>query len=327
MLRPFPVLVALLVMAWAGPTIACSGGGDDKPPATATQVDPTTEAIAALTQSAISTAEGPPPVVNTRVPGPAEQPTPASGTLVVTASDGIDVALLDIIIPFFERETGYVVQLSISGSVAAIEQGRRGEADVVLVDAPAAEQAMLDGGDGIERALVMSSDYLLVGPADDPAGVRGEERADDALRAIAAAAAPFVGTSADQDIGALEAGLWAKVAVVPTGQGWYELAPVALVRADAAGAYALASRGTAFFARQAVISLEILLEGDPALLAVYHVIVVNPETHPGVNVEAARAFAAFITRADVQQIIGEYGVVEYGAAVFAAEAGKAEPRR
>jgi tungstate transport system substrate-binding protein len=306
---------------------ACSGGGDGDPPGTATPVDPTTEAVAALTQSAISTEEAPPPLVNTRAPGPAEQPTLASGTLALAVSDGVGDGLLDVLIPLFEAETGYSVQPLTTNSVAAIEQGRRGEADVVLVDAPLAEQEMLDSGDGIERALVMSSDYLLVGPEADPAGVRDQERADDALRAIAAAGARFVGSGGDQDVVALEAGLWAKVSVVPTGQGWYELAPEALERANAGGAYALASRSAVLTARQGAFSLEILLEGDPALVAAYHVVVVNPETHPGVNVEAARAFAAFITRADVQQIIGEYGIAEYGSAVFAAQAGQAEPRR
>jgi tungstate transport system substrate-binding protein len=308
--------------------VAC-GGGSETP--TIPTVNPTTE----LTQSAINTAEATPRETSTRVPGPGTQPTKASGQIILaTTTSTQDSGLLDILIPMFEDETGYTVKTVAVGSGAAIEMGARGDADVLLVHSPAAEQKTVDEGHGIERTLVMHNDFVLVGPAGDPAAVQDEERAGDALAAIAAAGAGagagvrFISRGDDSGTNALELKLWQAAGIDPAGQDWYEETGqgmgATLQVASQEAAYTITDRAT-YLAQKENIDLEVLLEGDPALLNVYHVIVVNPGLHPDVNVTGARAFTAWITRPDIQQVIGEFGVADFGEPLFVPDAGKPEP--
>jgi len=306
--------------------LACGGDGDDgsKTPTVPT-VNPTTQ----LTQSAINTQESEGGETPTRVPSPGALPTKASGDIILaTTTSTQDSGLLDVLIPMFEDETGYTVKTVAVGSGAAIEQGARGDADVLLVHSPAAEQEMVGEGNGIERTLVMHNDFVIVGPESDPAAVRDEERGDDALSAIAAAQARFISRGDDSGTHALEKKLWIAAAVDPAGQGWYEesgqgMGPTLQIASQKA-AYTISDRAT-YLAQRENLELEIVLEGDPALLNVYHVIVVNPDVHTNVNATGARAFAVWITRADIQQIIGEFGVEEFGEPLFFPDAGKPEP--
>ena len=308
-------------------TVLACGGDDDSGGETPTvpTVNPTTE----LTQAAIDTSEAGGAETPTRVPSPATQPTEASGQIILaTTTSTQDSGLLDVLIPMFEDETGYTVKTVAVGSGAAIEQGSRGDADVLLVHSPAAEQKMVDEGNGIERTLVMHNDFIIVGPASDPAGVQDQERADDALMAIGAAQARFISRGDESGTHALEKKLWAGAAIDPAGQSWYEESGqgmgATLQIASQKTAYTLSDRAT-YLAQQANLDLEILLDGDPALLNVYHVIVVNPDVRAGVNATGARAFVAWITRADIQQIIGEFGIGDFGQPLFLPDAGKPEP--
>jgi tungstate transport system substrate-binding protein len=228
----------------------------------------------------------------------------------------------------FESETGYNVQTVAVGSGQAIEQASRGDADVVLVHSPAAEQKMVADGNGIERALVMHNDFIIVGPAGDPATLAAEETLDDVMRAIAAKEAGFISRGDDSGTHTLERRLWQNVAIDPTGQSWYEESGqgmgATLQIANQRNAYTVSDRGT-FLSQQANLELAVAFEGDPALLNVYHVIVVNPERHANVNAAAARAFAAFITRPDIQAFIGRFGVEEFGEPLFTPDAGGPEP--
>jgi tungstate transport system substrate-binding protein len=305
--------------------LACSSGADSSRTPEST-IEPT---ALSRTQEAINTEEAAGVETATRVPGPTLQPTKTSGEIILaTTTSTQDSGLLDVLVPMFELETGYTVKTVAVGSGAAIEQASRGDADVVLVHSPAAEQKMVDEGNGIERTLVMHNDFIIAGPTADPAGVREAERADDALKAVAGAQATFISRGDDSGTHALELKIWDVTTIVPAGQSWYQetgqgMGATLQVAGQKQG-YTISDRAT-FLALGEDIDLELLLAGDPALLNVYHVIVVNPEIHTNVNATGARAFAAWITRGDIQQIIGEFGVAEFGEPLFFPDAGLPEP--
>jgi tungstate transport system substrate-binding protein len=256
-------------------------------------------------------------------------PTKTSGKIILaTTTSTQDTGLLDWLVPAFEKETGYTVQTVAVGSGAAIAQGSRGDADVLLVHSPAAEKTMVAAGDGIERTLVMHNDFIIVGPSSDPAGVKSAATAADAMKAIAAKGATFISRGDDSGTNALELKLWKGVDIDPSGQRWYQSTGqgmgATLQVASQKSAYTISDRGT-YLAQKQNIDLDILSQGDPSLLNVYHVIVVNPAKHPKVNVVGARAFAAYVVRPDIQTQIGEFGKDKYGQALFFPDAGKPEP--
>jgi tungstate transport system substrate-binding protein len=256
-------------------------------------------------------------------------PAKASGTLILaTTTSTQDSGLLDVLVPMFEEETGYTVKTVAVGTGAAIQQGSRGDADVLLVHAPTLEKAMVAAGDGIERALVMHNDFVIVGPKDDPAGVRPVATTAEAMKAIAAKGATFVSRGDNSGTNVLELALWSAAGVDPKGQAWYlesgQGMGATLQVASQKDAYTLSDRAT-YLAQRNRIRLEILYEKDKALLNIYHVIVVNPAKHPGVHVTAARAFAAFLVRPDVQQVIATFGTDKAGEPLFFADAGKPDP--
>jgi tungstate transport system substrate-binding protein len=257
------------------------------------------------------------------------RPTKASGTLILaTTTSTQDSGLLDVLVPMFEDETGYNVKTIAVGSGQAIAQASRGDADVVLVHSPAAEEQMIAAGDGIERALVMHNDFIIVGPRGNPAKLASGTSLTDTMKALASGEAEFISRGDNSGTHALEQKLWKTADIEPQRQGWYAESGqgmgATLQIANQKRAYTISDRGT-YLSQKKNLDLEILFQGAPELLNVYHVIVVNPDKHPQVNVTAARAFAAFITRADIQEIIGEFGVSEFGEPLFIPDAGKPEP--
>jgi tungstate transport system substrate-binding protein len=267
----------------------------------------------------------------TSTPGAAGAPAPtkASGTIILaTTTSTQDTGLLDELVPAFEKETGYTVKTIAVGSGQAIAMGTSGDADVLLVHSPDAEKKMVDAGDGVERALVMHNDFVLVGPASDPAGVKAAGSINDALKLIADKQAPFISRGDDSGTNALELKLWKALGITPKGQSWYSETGqgmgATLQVASQKGAYTISDRGT-FLAQKANLDLEVVREGDPSLLNVYHVIVVNHDKHSKTNVSGARAFAAYVVRADVQAMIGEFGKDKFGQALFVPDAGKPDP--
>jgi len=264
-------------------------------------------------------------------PGGAGTPaaTKASGTLTLaTTTSTQDSGLLDVLVPAFEKESGYTVKTLAVGSGQAIAQASRGDADVVLVHSPDAEKAMVTAGEGIERTLVMHNDFIFVGPKDDPAGLRSATTAADALRAIAAKGATFISRGDNSGTNALELKLWKNVGIDPKGQSWYvetgQGMGATLQIANQKAGYTISDRAT-YLAQKKNLGLEILFQKDKALLNVYHVIVVNPAKHANTNVVGARAFAAYLVRADVQTTIGAFGVDTAGERLFVPDAGKPEP--
>jgi tungstate transport system substrate-binding protein len=251
-------------------------------------------------------------------------PSVERSLILATTTSTQDSGLLDELLPAFTEATGWTVKPVAVGSGQAIEMGRRGEADVLLVHSPAAEEEYVAEGTAGRRLLVMHNDFVLLGPADDPAGIRGASAAD-AMQRIAAAGALFVSRGDDSGTHARERSLWEKAGVAP-GAPWYQetgqgMGATLRVAAEKAG-YTLSDRAT-YLSQSGGLAL--LVEGDPGLLNVYHVIEVTQRAGERVQPEAAAAFADWITGPDAQQRIGEFGIAEYGQPLFVPDAGKPDP--
>jgi tungstate transport system substrate-binding protein len=259
-------------------------------------------------------------------PAPTQAPAePATKELILaTTTSTQDSGLLDVLVPEFEKQSGYTVQTVAVGTGQALKMGEEGNADVLLVHAPASEKTFMEGGFGAERALVMHNDFIVVGPAGDPAGIKGGTSALKALKTIAAAGAPFVSRGDDSGTHKAELALWKKAEITPEGEWYIETGQGMGATLKVAGektAYTLTDRAT-YLANPE--GLEILVEGDAVLLNVYHVITVNPEKWPKVNVEGAKAFTQFMNDPDTQKLIGEFGVDKYGQPLFFPDADKTD---
>jgi tungstate transport system substrate-binding protein len=249
--------------------------------------------------------------------------------ILATTTSTQDSGLLDVLIPLFQQRSGYQVKTVSVGTGAALALGARGEADVVLVHAPASEVQWMAQGNGTDRRLVMHNDFVIVGPPDDPAHLKGEPSALAALRKIADARAPFVSRGDNSGTQQLELSLWQKNSIDPKGQPWYIESGTGmgqtLTIADQRRAYTISDRAT-LLAFTGKLDLPIVVERDPVLLNVYHVMPVSQTKFPNVKINAAggKAFADFLVAADTQAVIGEFGKDKYGQALFVPDAGKAE---
>jgi tungstate transport system substrate-binding protein len=234
---------------------------------------------------------------------------------------------MDVLLPIFEQQTGYKVKPIYVGSGAAMTMGERGEADVLLVHAPDSEVAFMQAGHGTSRKLVMHNDFVIVGPADDPAGIKGAASALDAISKIAAGNTIFVSRGDNSGTNQLELKLWKNAAIEPKGQSWYQESGqgmgATLNIASEKSAYTITDRAT-YLATRKNLSLDILVEGDPALLNIYHVIVVNPQKSDKINNAGALAFADFMISTQAQEVIRTFGVSEFGQPLFFPDADKTE---
>jgi len=267
-------------------------------------------------------------------PSPTQSPTTEKPALtnppliLATTTSTQDSGLLDVLIPLFEKESGYTVQTIAVGSGQAMEMGQQGNADVLLVHSPSAEKQFMTDGWGKDRDLVMHNDFIIVGPADDPAKINGLS-ATDAFKAIATTQGTFVARADKSGTSTKELGIWTKAELDPatekpawyveTGQG---MGATLTIASEKAG-YTLTDRAT-FLANKANLKLEILVEGDKSLLNVYHVITVNPDKWPKVNYDGATAFLKFMTEASTQAAIGKFGVDKYGQQLFIPDADKTD---
>lgn len=245
--------------------------------------------------------------------------------ILATTTSTQDSGLLDVLIPLFEAETGYTVQTVAVGTGQALQMGEEGNADVLLVHAPASEEEFMANGFGKDRAAVMHNDFIIVGPETDPAGIMGRTSAFDALKMIFESGSIFVSRGDDSGTHKKELDVWSKAELDPQGQAWYletgQGMGATLTVASEKGAYTLTDRGT-FLAQRENLDLVILLEGDPPLLNPYHVITVNPEKWPKVNYEGAMAFYNFMISPATQKVISEFGVEEFGQPLFFPDAGQ-----
>ena len=245
--------------------------------------------------------------------------------ILATTTSTQDSGLLDVLIPLFEKESGYIVKTIAVGSGQAMAMGQKGEADVLLVHSPDAEKKFMAEGAGSSRRLVMHNDFVLVGPASDPAKVRGAKSSPEAFKKIAASQVLFLSRGDNSGTHAKEKGLWKGAGVSPDGQKWYQQTGLGMgqtlnVAAEKKG-YTITDRAT-YLALKKSLGLEILLEGDAKLLNVYHVIEVNPAKWPKVNADGAKAFADFIVSPATQAVIGRFGVDKVGAPLFVPDAGR-----
>uniref|UniRef100_C6E025 ABC-type tungstate transport system permease component-like protein n=1 Tax=Geobacter sp. (strain M21) TaxID=443144 RepID=C6E025_GEOSM len=249
--------------------------------------------------------------------------------ILATTTSTQDSGLLDVLIPMFQKQTGYFVKTISVGSGQAMKMGERGEADVLLVHSPEAEKAFMAGEFGVNRKLVMHNDFILLGPAGDPAKIRGAKTAADALKAIAASNSLFLSRGDNSGTHAKEKGLFKAAGMNPEGQKWFQQTGLGMgetmnVAAEKKG-YLLADRGTYLaLNKKARLGLAIMVQGEPKLLNVYHVIEVNPAKWPKVNSAGAKAFSDFIVSKKAQRVISTFGKKEFGSPLFFADAGKPE---
>ncbi|TKK90818.1 tungsten ABC transporter substrate-binding protein [Herbidospora galbida] len=255
----------------------------------------------------------------------ASEPPAQKSLILATTTSTQDSGLLDELLPAFTRDSGWQVKTLAVGSGQAIELGRRGEADVLLVHSPAAETEFVAEGTAGARRLVMHNDFVLVGPKEDPADIKNANAAE-ALKKIAAAEAVFVSRGDESGTHAKEKGLWPKAGVTPGGS-WYQstgqgMGETLRVASEKAG-YTLSDRAT-YLAQRGTLSLEVLSEGDPGLLNVYHVIEMTKKAGDLVQPDGAKAFADWIVAPPAQRLIGEFGRAKFGQPLFTPDAGKDE---
>ena len=247
--------------------------------------------------------------------------------ILATTTSTQDSGLLDELLPAFKEVSDYKVKVIAVGSGEALAMADRGDADAVLAHAPSSEEEMVDKGSVVNRQLVMHNDFIILGPADDPAGIKDMDLATQALTAVADNESPFVSRGDDSGTHKLELKLWEQAGLDPEGQGWYEQSGqgmgATLQIANQRGAYTISDRGT-YLAQTSNLELEVLVEGDPALLNVYHVMQVNPEQFDGVDAEGAQAFVEFMVSDQTQEMIRSFGVEEFGQPLFVPDAGKSE---
>jgi tungstate transport system substrate-binding protein len=245
--------------------------------------------------------------------------------ILATTTSTQDSGLLDVLIPVFEKDTGFIVKTISVGSGQAMKMGEKGEADVLLVHSPDAEKTFVSQGFGINRMLVMHNDFIIVGPPTDPARIKGMKSTKEALKMIAQSGSLFLSRGDNSGTHAKEKGLWKAAGVVAEGQKWFQQTGLGMgqtlnVAAEKKG-YTLTDRAT-YLALKKNLGLDILIEGEPLLLNIYHVIEVNPAKWPKVNTPGAKAFAAFMVSKKTQEIIAKFGVDKYGSPLFFPDAGK-----
>jgi tungstate transport system substrate-binding protein len=205
--------------------------------------------------------------------------------------------------------------------------GQKGEADVLLVHSPAAEKKFVAEGYGFNRRIIMHNDFIVVGPSEDPAKIKGVKGTPEVFKKIASAGSLFLSRSDKSGTHSKEMAIWKEAGINPEGQKWYQQTGLGMgqtlnVTSEKKG-YTLADRGT-YLALKKNLSLDILVEGDAILLNIYHVIEVNPGKWPKVNAAGARAFADFMVSNEVQDMIKTFGVDKFGSPLFFPDAGKKE---
>jgi tungstate transport system substrate-binding protein len=262
-------------------------------------------------------------IISLTTPVHAQQKT----IILATTTSTQDSGLLDVLIPVFEKQTGYFVKTIAVGSGQAMAMGQKGEADVLLVHSPAAEKKFVAEGFGINRRLIMHNDYITVGPSEDPAKIRGMKSCQESFRKIASAKTLFVSRGDNSGTHSKEREIWKAAGISAEGEKWYQQTGLGMgqtlnVAAEKKG-YTLADRGT-YLALKKNLNLDILVEGDAILLNIYHVIEVNPAKWPKVNAPGGKAFADFMVSKETQDIIKSFGVDKFGSPLFFPDAGKKE---
>jgi len=251
----------------------------------------------------------------------------ASRSIILsTTTSTQDSGLLDVLVPRFEKKTGYGVKTISVGTGQALVLAARGEADVTLVHAPILEKKFVADGKLLNRRLVMYNDFIILGPANDPAQIKSTKSSAEAMKRIAASASRFVSRGDNSGTHNLEKSLWKQAGIDPKGPWYIESGQgmgATLGITNDRGAYTITDRAT-YLALQKRLALGILLEGDKPLLNIYSVMEVNPANGPRINTIGGKAFADFMVAPETQAVIKSFGVEKFGQPLFIPIAGKRE---
>ncbi len=227
---------------------------------------------------------------------------------LATTTSTDNSGLLNVLLPPFEKETGMKVDVIAVGTGKAITLGKNGDVDVIMVHARAREDAFVAAGYGVNRSNLMHNDFVIIGPADDPARIKGLSSAAEAFRRIAASSSDFVSRADDSGTNIKEKFIWKEAAITPSGK-WYKESGqgmgAVITMANDMKAYTLSDRGT-FLSMKSNIDLVVLVQGDKNLYNPYGVIAVNPKRHDGINYKGAMAFIKYLTSKEGQDIIRSY---------------------
>jgi len=252
--------------------------------------------------------------------------TQSRNVVLSTTTSTQDSGLLDLLVPVFEKQSGYSVKTISVGTGQALALAAKGDADVALVHAPSLEKKYVAGGQLQNRRLVMYNDFVIIGPKDDPAKIRTVKSTLAALKAIEQAKAAFVSRGDNSGTHTLEKSLWKEAGIQPNGPWYIESGQgmgATLNIANERNAYAITDRGT-YLALGKRVTLPILVQGDRALLNIYSVMEVNPANGPRVNTAGGKAFADFMVSPQAQNLIKNFGVEKFGQPLFVPVAHKRE---
>lgn len=250
----------------------------------------------------------------------ASSAAPANEVIRISTTTSVnDSGLLPYLQPYFEKATGYKWEITSAGTGAAIKKGETGDADALLVHAKKSEEEFINSGYGLERVPFMYNYFVIVGPADDPAGIKDCATAADAFKKIADSGSTFVSRGDDSGTNKKELQIWEAAGVTPEGQDWYVNAGAGmgatLTQAAERQGYTLSDKGT-FLSNDASKQLVILLGESEDMKNTYSMIAINPEKWPDTNSEGAKAFIDWMTGAEAAKLIADYGVAEYGEPLF-----------
>lgn len=247
--------------------------------------------------------------------------TPANPVIRMSTTTSVnDSGLLPYLLPVFEKATGYTVEVQSAGTGAAIQKAKDGNADLILVHAKASEEEFVNEGYGVERKPFMYNYFVIVGPADDPAGIKdGAENAAEAFGRISDVKATFVSRGDESGTHKAELKIWGESVPDAEAETWYINAGqgmgACLTMAGEKGAYCLTDKAT-FLSNKDSLNLEILMEESEDMKNVYSLIECNPEKLDGVNTEGAKALIEWMMGDEASALIAEYGKEQYGQALF-----------
>jgi len=252
---------------------------------------------------------------------------PASRSVILsTTTSTQDSGLLDVLIPLFEKQTGYNVKTVSVGTGQALALVAKGDADVALVHAPSLEKQYVADAKLLNRRLVMYNDFVIIGPKEDPAKIKSAKTALAALKLIEQSKSRFVSRGDNSGTHNLEKSLWKEAGLQPKGDWYIEAGQgmgATLGIANERDGYTITDRGT-LLALGKRVNLPILVEGDKALLNIYSVMEVNPANGPRINTAGGKAFADFMVAPQTQNVIKNFGVDKFGQSLFVPVAGKKE---
>jgi tungstate transport system substrate-binding protein len=246
--------------------------------------------------------------------------------ILSTTTSTQDSGLLDVLIPLFEKQTGYTVKTVSVGTGQALALATKGDADVALVHAPSLEKQYVAEGKLLNRRLVMYNDFVIIGPKNDPAKIKSTKSALAALKLIGQSKSRFVSRGDNSGTHNLEKSLWKEAGVEPKGEWYIESGQgmgATLAIANERNAYTITDRGT-YLALGKRVVLAVLVQGDKSLLNIYSVLEVNPANRPRINVAGGKAFADFMVSPQAQTAIESFGTEKFGQPLFVPVAGKRE---